>query len=155
MSNNVELVTYGSEEQANKIVKDIPVTHRNISTIDAFKGYIANLFPYVFFIILILNPRNEILNQILEETKKKENQKIDVLICGTPNDNLTTNSMRTTFVNELAVKYKIEATIARFLDEESTNQSKRGNIDLAIALDRNRTKILEQLHTDDKVFVDF
>jgi len=155
MSGNVELVTFTSEEQANENTKGIPVTHRNIHTVNEFKEYFANLPGFIFIVLFFFNPSNQILHQILKEIKKRKDQIIRVLICGDFNDNLTNNSMNITFISQLLVTYKIKSTIARFLDKEYIKQCNLGHPELGIALCQQRTQILENFHENDKVSDDF
>ncbi len=156
MSDNIELVIFASEEQANESLEGVlPVTRRNILTVNEFKEYFTKLPAFVFIVLLFFNPSNQILHPILKETKKRKGQIIRILICGNSYDDLTNNSMNIPFISKLLVTYKIKATIAHFLDRECIKQCNLGNRYFGTALYQQRTNIIEQFHANEKVSDDF
>lgn len=152
MAGNIELVIFGSEEQADKSAKGIPIRYRSFNTYEAFKDYFANLPGNIFIILLFLNPSNAIRNSVLQEIKSKRQQIIRVLISGDkPIDTL----MNITYVSELLLTYKLNASFERFLDRECTKQRNLGNIEFSRSLDEQRTKILEHGDEHDEVSDDY
>jgi hypothetical protein len=155
MPDNVELVTFTSEEQENENTKAIPVTHRNMHTVNEFKEYFINLPAFIFIVLVFFNPSNKILHPILKEIKKRKIQIIRIIIYGNFNDNQTNNSMNIPSVSQLLLLYKIKSTIARFLDKECIKQCNLGHKKLGVALREQRTQILEKFDENDKVSADF
>jgi hypothetical protein len=143
MDDPTELVTWGSQETADRIHVDVPIPHKHISTLQKFRQYIAMLSKNVFIILLFLDPPDENLGLILAETRKKEDQIIRMFICCNPLNNLPTNQPNMLYISEYMITYVITSTIRRFLEDQSEKQFEAGNIQLGDRLEQLRKNIAE------------
>jgi hypothetical protein len=154
MSDSVELVIIGSEEKANETAEGIPVIYKNMHTVNEFRMYFNDLHAFVFILLLFFNSSDQIIHSILKESKRRKSQIIRVLICNNANNHFV-NNMHIRCVSEQLVKYKIKSTIAQFIDRKCMKQYNLIDLDHRIALYYQRTQILEQFHTNDKVFCSY
>jgi hypothetical protein len=156
MSDNIRLITFGSQELADRTAQCVPVvSHINMSTVNQFRGYFHQIDKFVFVVLLFFNSTDPILQPILTEMERRKDRLIGVFICSNSNGPFISDSTDICHVPELLITYKIKSTISRFLESESIRQFELGNKEFGNALERERKMIMEQFLVNERVFYDF
>jgi hypothetical protein len=150
MADSIELVIIDPEQQGNEIAGNIPVAHRNISTVDQFRVYFTDLHAFISILLLFFHSPDQVIHPILKEIKRKKNQIIRVLICGNTNNHFVNNNY-IRLVSEPTMNYKITSTFARFIDRKCMKQQCSIDVDRSITLYQQRTQMLDQFYANDRV----
>jgi hypothetical protein len=154
MARLVELVTIGTEECAKEVALGVQVEHRNLSTMSDFQYYWENISKSVYVALFVPNSDASILPSVLNQMNGKHHQVIGIFIPGETSSASTQIAVTVYHVPEPLITYKINATIARFLELECLKQLDIGRRVSDMALEELRKQIIRFFSMNAQVLLD-